>query len=207
MILANEAVAGLLAGRRREALYRVHERPDPQSVALLLAKLADLDVPTPPAPDRLARRRRRAGRRPRSSERVTDYVGAVRPRPGGVPGARPPLAEAGALRPAQPRPLRPRQPGLLPLHEPDPPLSATSSSTARCCASSARRTSRCREHLGDLAEHASAREREAAEIEYAADDICLAWLLEASAVRARLGGAVRGRDHRRDPVRPVRPLR
>ena len=28
MILANEAVAGLLAGRRREALYRVHERPE-----------------------------------------------------------------------------------------------------------------------------------------------------------------------------------
>ena len=45
MILANEAVAGLLAGRRREALYRVHERPEPQSVELLLAKLADLGVP------------------------------------------------------------------------------------------------------------------------------------------------------------------
>jgi hypothetical protein len=34
------------------------------------------------------------------------------------------------------------------------------------------------EHLGDLAEHVSAREREAAELEYLADDICLAWLLE-----------------------------
>jgi ribonuclease R len=53
MIAANEAVAGLLAGRKREALYRVHERPDPQSVELLLAKLADLEVPTPPAPDAL----------------------------------------------------------------------------------------------------------------------------------------------------------
>jgi ribonuclease R len=31
---------------------------------------------------------------------------------------------------------------------------------------------------GGLAEHTSAREREAAEIEYQADDICLAWLLE-----------------------------
>ncbi len=29
-----------------------------------------------------------------------------------------------------------------------------------------------------MAEHTSAREREAAEIEYLADDICLAWLLE-----------------------------
>ena len=34
MILANEAVAALLAGRGSEALYRVHERPDPQSLAL-----------------------------------------------------------------------------------------------------------------------------------------------------------------------------
>ena len=51
MILANEAVGGLLAGRNREALYRVHERPDPQSIERLLAMLADLEVPTPPAPD------------------------------------------------------------------------------------------------------------------------------------------------------------
>ncbi|MGH3103994.1 MAG: RNB domain-containing ribonuclease, partial [Gaiellaceae bacterium] len=51
MIMANEAVAGLLAGRRREALYRVHERPDPQAVLLLLAKLTELEVPTPPAPE------------------------------------------------------------------------------------------------------------------------------------------------------------
>src|SRR5207247_5252258 len=51
MILANEAVAGLLAGRRRAALYLVHERPDPQAVGLLLAKLAEREGPTPPAPD------------------------------------------------------------------------------------------------------------------------------------------------------------
>ncbi|HEX2292060.1 MAG TPA: ribonuclease R family protein, partial [Gaiellaceae bacterium] len=51
MILANEAVGSLLAGRKREALYRVHERPDPQAVGHLLAKLGDLEVPTPAAPD------------------------------------------------------------------------------------------------------------------------------------------------------------
>src|SRR5439155_11183195 len=51
MILANEHVAAFLAGRNRAALYRVHERPDPKAVELLLAKLADLGVPTPPAPD------------------------------------------------------------------------------------------------------------------------------------------------------------
>ena len=38
MILANEAVGELLASRRREALYRVHERPDPQAIELLLAE-------------------------------------------------------------------------------------------------------------------------------------------------------------------------
>ena len=35
------------------------------------------------------------------------------------------------------------------------------------------------EELDELAEHASARERAIAEVEYRADDICLAWLLEA----------------------------
>src|SRR5207244_3795925 len=47
---ANEAVAGLLSGRKRQTLYRVHERPDPQAIELLLEKLADLGVPPPPAP-------------------------------------------------------------------------------------------------------------------------------------------------------------
>ena len=79
MILANEAVAALLAGRRRRALYRVHERPDPQAIGLLLAKLADLGVPTPPAPelDRLgpADAARLAGE---VSDRVSDYVARAR---------------------------------------------------------------------------------------------------------------------------------
>src|SRR5207302_8739609 len=49
MILANECVAQLLSRRRRPTLYRVHERPDPQAVELLLARLESLDVPTPEA--------------------------------------------------------------------------------------------------------------------------------------------------------------
>ncbi len=66
MILANEAVAELLAGRRREALYRVHERPDPQAVELLLAKLEHLEVPTPPAPERLTQEMPPGSRRARA---------------------------------------------------------------------------------------------------------------------------------------------
>jgi ribonuclease R len=50
MILANEQVAGYLADRRLPTLYRVHERPEPTSVAYLVEQLASLDVPTPPVP-------------------------------------------------------------------------------------------------------------------------------------------------------------
>ncbi|MEA2333224.1 MAG: ribonuclease [Thermoleophilaceae bacterium] len=50
MILANEQVAGYLADHRLPTLYRVHERPDPQSVAFLCEQLASLDIATPPVP-------------------------------------------------------------------------------------------------------------------------------------------------------------
>jgi ribonuclease R len=51
MILANEQVAQLLAQRRIPTLYRVHARPEPQSIEFLVAQLASLDVPTPPLPE------------------------------------------------------------------------------------------------------------------------------------------------------------
>jgi ribonuclease R len=55
MIAANEAVATLLSERRIPALYRVHERPEPQAVLRLVDQLASLDVATPPVPDPLSR--------------------------------------------------------------------------------------------------------------------------------------------------------
>jgi ribonuclease R len=51
MIAANEAVAGLLEDRKLPALYRVHEKPDPERVSNLVDQLASLEVPTPPLPD------------------------------------------------------------------------------------------------------------------------------------------------------------
>ncbi len=54
MILANERVAELLEKRKAATLYRVHEQPDPERVRHLLDQLAALDVPTPPAPERLS---------------------------------------------------------------------------------------------------------------------------------------------------------
>jgi ribonuclease R len=50
MILANEQVAGYLADRRLPTLYRVHERPDATAVVFLVEQLASLDVATPPVP-------------------------------------------------------------------------------------------------------------------------------------------------------------
>ncbi len=74
MLLANEHVAGVPAGRNREALYRVHERPDPQAISLLLAKLTDARRADAAGAGRAVA----AGRRPsspvRSPQLVTAYV-------------------------------------------------------------------------------------------------------------------------------------
>jgi ribonuclease R len=56
MILANEQVAGYLEDARLPTLYRVHERPEPQAVVRLGDQLASLDVPTPPIPDHMTQR-------------------------------------------------------------------------------------------------------------------------------------------------------
>lgn len=178
MILANESVAGFLGGRRCEALYRVHERPDPQAVALLVSKLADLEVPTPPVPDLDHLSPKNAARvAAEISEGVTDYV----QRAGRGQEAFPALVlrslkqarydpsnlgHSGLASPAYchfTSPIR-RYPDLV-CHRAllreigagdDPPP----------------------EDLASAAEHASVREREAAEVEYLADDLCLAWLLD-----------------------------
>jgi ribonuclease R len=54
MIAANEAVARLLAERAEPTLYRVHEEPDPAAVERLVAALASLGVPTPPVPEQIS---------------------------------------------------------------------------------------------------------------------------------------------------------
>ena len=127
MIIANEAVAGLLAGRNREALFRVHERPDPQSVSLLVAKLADLDVPTPPVPDRLT-----AG----DAARALAVGGRHSPRSYSARSSRPATTRATSVTPAsraRPTAISRARSAVIRIW----------SSTARSSASSAFPTSRC----------------------------------------------------------------
>ena len=176
MILANERVAGLLAGRRREALYRVHETPEPQSVALLLARLTDLGVPTPPVPEVMGPTdaAHLAGA---ASELVTDYTAKT----GRGREAFPPLV-LQSLKQARYNPRNLGHSGLA--------------SRAYChFTSPIRRYPDLVVHrallrelgvsdeplpddLDEHATHASERERHAARLEYRADELCLTWLLE-----------------------------
>jgi ribonuclease R len=176
MILANEAVAGLLAGRRREALYRVHERPEPQAVELLLSKLADLGVPTPPAPDPMTPLDA-AAVAAAASERVMLY-GAQSGR-----GAYAfPALVLRSLKQARYDPSNLGHSGLA-----SPAYCHFTSPIRRypdlvCHRALLRELGALDEplpeDLPELAEHASVREREAAQLEYRADEISLAWLLE-----------------------------
>jgi ribonuclease R len=50
MIAANEQVAKLLEKAKVPALYRVHERPQPEAVERMIDQLASLGIPTPPVP-------------------------------------------------------------------------------------------------------------------------------------------------------------
>jgi ribonuclease R len=176
MILANEQVGAFLAGRRREALYRVHERPDPQAVEHLLAKLADLGVPTPPAPERLSPQEAAvlAGAASTLVARYTEQAKRGRE-------AFPALV-LRALKQARYDPHNLGHAGLA-----SPAYCHFTSPIRRYPDLVVHRALLRELGLSDdpgpadlvaLAVHTSEREREAAQIEYLADEICLAWLLE-----------------------------
>jgi len=176
MILANEAVAELLSGRCRDALYRVHERPDPQAVELLLSKLADLEVPTPPMPEHLT-----PAEAAKLAARVSTRVAQYTARAARGEEAFPTLV-LRALKQARYDPQNLGHSGLA--------------SRAYCHFTSPIRRypdlvvhrallhelgvadDPVPEDLEATADWTSLRERAAAEIEYRADAICLAWFLE-----------------------------
>jgi ribonuclease R len=177
MILANEAVAQLLSSRNRKALYRVHEQPDPQSVTLLVAKLAELEVPTPPTIDADHMTPAQAAKlASQVAERVSGYVETS--------GRGRDAFSALVLRSLKQARYDPRNLGHSGL-----------ASRAYChFTSPIRRYPDLVVHrallnelgvgddpppddLPELGEYLSVREREIAQIEYLGDELCLAWLL------------------------------
>ena len=179
MILANEAVAEFLASRKAGRAL-----PRPRAARAAVGRAAARQADRPRGADAAGARRRehgpgRGGTGRGGGERARRRLRAKRGAwAGGVPRARPARAEAGALRPAAtsatpvsraPRTrTSPRRSGATP----------TSSSTGRSCASSARATTLVPRISSAVAEHTSETERAATEIEYRADEICAAWLLE-----------------------------
>ncbi|HYG97077.1 MAG TPA: RNB domain-containing ribonuclease [Solirubrobacterales bacterium] len=177
MILNNEQVARLLESKRAPAIYRVHAQPDSARIERLLEQLAALGVPTPPLGQGLSPSE--AGRVAAEASRLVQREASRR---GHGRGAYTSLVlrslkqayysernigHAGLGSPAYchfTSPIR-RYPDLV-CHRALLALlgegeEAPSLSEAR-----------------DVAADCSARERESAQVERAADDVCAAFLLE-----------------------------
>ena len=177
MIAANEQVAAVLEDSDRSALYRVHERPDPDRVRRLVDQLASLDVATPPLPDTLSPQQ--AGDAVGEISRlVTEHVART------GRGAR--ALQLLVLRALKPAYYTPRNLGHAGLRSPRychftspirryPDLVCHRSLLAAVGAGEAEPR---RDGLDELGAWTSAREREAMLIERDADDVARCFLLE-----------------------------
>ena len=123
MLAANEAVAEFLLRKKARTLYRVHEPPDAGERARAARRAGGAGrahAAVPGRPGRAGGAARRGLRPPQPPRRPDERPRG--PRPPRLVDAAAALAQAGALRAGQPRPLRPRQPGVPALHLADPPL-------------------------------------------------------------------------------------
>jgi ribonuclease R len=177
MVRANEAVAGYLAERKLPTLYRVHERPDPQSIKRLADQLESLDVATPPLPEHLSAQQA-ADAAGEISKLVAQHVRRVGRGARGLTSL--------VLRSLKQAYYSPRNVGHAGLQSPR--YCHFTSPIRRYPDLVAHRALMSSLGLDDVApradeldeegEHCSLREREAMQIERDADDVCLCFLLE-----------------------------
>ncbi|MGZ5314611.1 MAG: RNB domain-containing ribonuclease [Solirubrobacterales bacterium] len=177
MILNNEQVAELLERKGVPTLYRVHEQPDPERIAVLVSQLDALDVPTPALPEGLAPRQAgelaiaasrlaaaEAGRRGHGREAYTSLVLRAL-KQAHYSDAN--LGHAGLGSPAYAHftsPIR-RYPDLV-------------AHRALLSAVGAGERPPRAEEVGEVGVWCSERERDSARLEREADDVCAAFLLE-----------------------------
>ena len=171
MIVANEAVAGLLEDRGLPALYRVHERPDTARVARLAEQLETLDVAVPAFSETL------------SPQQALDVVGEIS-------RAVAPLGKQGltylVLRSLKQAVYSPVNAGHAGLRSPrychfTSPIRRYPDLVvhrALLAATGAGEELPARSALDELGEWCSSRERDAMAIERRADDVARAFVLE-----------------------------
>jgi ribonuclease R len=178
MIAANEAVARLLSDREVPTLYRIHERPEPAAAERLLDQLESLGVPTPPAPEHIG-----PGEAADVIAAASRMVAAEVERRGGRGGLGLTSLVLRSLKQARYSPQNKGHTGLhstayahftSPIRRYPDLIAHRSLLSAVGAGEDAPRAS----VLDEAAEWTSSRERDAMQIERAADDVANAFLLE-----------------------------
>ena len=176
MILANERVAAAARAAPIPTLYRVHERPDPQRIELMVEQLASLDLPTPPLPERLGPReaarasppRRAAWSPPRRTARARArgvYILVLRALKQAHYAIETSVTPASAARP-------------MPLHLADPPLSGPDRPPGAALGPRRGGKRRARRVVAETAVGMLRARAGLVRIERDADDVCAAFLLQ-----------------------------
>lgn len=177
MVLTNEQVATMLENRKTPTLYRVHEQPDPERIDHLFHQLASLDLPAPPVYDGMGPSQ--AGQLAVEASRTVAKEAARR-------GHGRAAYSSLILRSLKPARYSEKNLGHAGLGSPAyshftspirryPDLVVHRGLLAELGAGEERPEPG---YIGEAALHCSDREREAAQIERDADDICAAFLLE-----------------------------